>query len=312
MGDGEVGFGEAGVGFDHVQGLVAEEVLEGAGVAAVAEEEHGEGVPETVRVDVGDAGALAEAGEEVDQGVTVDRAAVGDEERLVDGYVSAFGADVAEDEFGGAGADRDHASFAALAGDGDALVAEIGVDDAEAAELGGAHAGVEQDEDETAVAQCGAAGALLDALAGALVGFGLVAGGEQSLDVVLAVGDDGGLFGPRPLDVVQDVAGGVAFADGPGPECRQAGVDVEGLLFADGADPAVDDGRGGGQAGEETAHVVGGDGGEVGIRNRMGRIYRIDGDVILEFPERVLIVGEGVRAEAARTCVELVAEYCLG
>jgi hypothetical protein len=59
---------------------VAEQALEGVGVAAVSQIIDGEGVAEAVDVDADEAGALADLLEQVEQGVTVEGVAkFGDE-----------------------------------------------------------------------------------------------------------------------------------------------------------------------------------------------------------------------------------------
>jgi hypothetical protein len=55
----QVGLGDHEVALDHLQGLVAEDGLQGKDVAAVAQKGDGEGVAVAVGMGVGNAGALA-------------------------------------------------------------------------------------------------------------------------------------------------------------------------------------------------------------------------------------------------------------
>ena len=59
MGLLQVGLGDHEVVLDHVQGLVAEDGLQGKDVAAVAQEGDGEGVAQAAEMGAGNAGALA-------------------------------------------------------------------------------------------------------------------------------------------------------------------------------------------------------------------------------------------------------------
>ena len=63
MDAGAVGLGDAGVAADHGQVGVAEQVLQSEEVPTAPQVGDGEGMAKTVGVDVGDAGALADAGE---------------------------------------------------------------------------------------------------------------------------------------------------------------------------------------------------------------------------------------------------------
>jgi len=96
---GAVELGDAGVVAHHFEIRVAEELLEGEDVARVAEIVDGEGVPEFVRVGVGDVGTVADALDEAGQDVALHRARVvgrSDEEEEVGG---AHGGDAGERYF---------------------------------------------------------------------------------------------------------------------------------------------------------------------------------------------------------------------
>ena len=61
MSVGAVGADDFEVALDHLQVGVAEEDLEGEGVAAIAEVGNGKRVAEAMRMDVGDTGAVTDA-----------------------------------------------------------------------------------------------------------------------------------------------------------------------------------------------------------------------------------------------------------
>ena len=79
----DVALGEAEVTAHHVHRGVAKDLLEGVGVAVVAQEGDGEGVSKSVRVTMGDAGAVADPAEETNQVVAAHGAARGGEEHAV-------------------------------------------------------------------------------------------------------------------------------------------------------------------------------------------------------------------------------------
>lgn len=69
----DVSLGNVEVAAGHSHIAVTEDVLEGEGVAAVAQVGDGEGVSETVGVDVGDIGTFAETGHQFIEGVFAER-----------------------------------------------------------------------------------------------------------------------------------------------------------------------------------------------------------------------------------------------
>ena len=192
---------------------------------------------------------------------------------------------VAPEDLPGAGREWHDALLGALAEDAHAPVAQVQVVDAQLAKLAGAQAGIDQSQDDGPVASRVGQRMHGEGLAGAPVRAGLAQGGEHLLDVVLGVGDDGALLGLGALDAAQQVAPGQLLLDGPGPQGGQAGVVIEQGLLGDGL------------AGEEAAHVIGGD--------------LIQGRVVIQeeskLVEGVLIVGDGLLAQAAGLGCQLVA-----
>ena len=232
----QVGLGNGGVGADHLQGFVAQRLLQGSGVAAVAQILDGECVAETVRVDAFDAGPLAETFDQLEQRIAGQwDGAETYERRFVDSRFAAFGDDVTGDRFQTGGAQRQGALLAALADDSDAGIPQIDVAQAQLAEFGSPDACVDEYEDDGPIPNPGGPLVVGDALAGAGVADGAVALGQDRFEIGLRQRDDGRLVRPGPPDLVDDVALDVAAADGPAPEGGEAGVDVELLFGADGA-----------------------------------------------------------------------------
>ena len=148
----QIDLGQLEVVADHIEGGVAKDALEGECVAAVAQESDGEGMPETVRMAVGHPGALTGSVEQLEELGAIERAAgVGDEEGSLDRFPFA-GDQVLEDSFAGAGRNGDDALTIAFAEGEHIPVAQVHIDDFEAAQLGGAQAGIEQEQDDGAVA----------------------------------------------------------------------------------------------------------------------------------------------------------------
>ena len=88
LGDGEVSF-------DHFEGRVAEDPLEGVDVAAVPEVVDGEGVAESVDRGFLDAGTFAEGGDAYPEGVTIESSPyLGDKQVVISWGVRTFSCDV--------------------------------------------------------------------------------------------------------------------------------------------------------------------------------------------------------------------------
>lgn len=214
MGGVEVYLGQGDVAFDHLQSGVAEQALEFESVTAVAQEIDSEGVTKTMGVDVLDAGALAQAAEEVAQ------AGGGDGDQGLGGSSVGAGKKVTPNGFEGAGVNGDDALFLPFAGDFDVAVALVHILDEEAggavagvgAEFGGADAGIEEKQDDGPVAVGGGAGVSTLAFAGAGIGLGAGADGEQRFNILPAQRLDGGLFGARWFDDADDVVFDQALA----------------------------------------------------------------------------------------------------
>ena len=173
------------------------------------------------------------------------------------------------------------------------------------ADLGGAGAGIKEQQDEGAVAEGSGAAVGTLAFAGAGVGLAAFAGFEEGLDVGAAERLDDGLLGLGWDDGADDVVIGQALFDGPGPQCGEADVDVTNGLIGEaargtGGDAGGGDGPGA-EVGEEAADVVGGDVGQGGVS-----------DEGLEFGEAVGVVGDGFDAEVAGASIEEVALDGLG
>jgi len=244
VGLGDVDFGEAGVAADHLERGVTEQVLERIDVASVAQEVDGECVPEAVRVDVVEAGAPAEAVEVLGQVAPVEWPVVSVDEEALGAVAVAGGVtgdEVAGEEFGGSWGESHEPLFAcsgveaAFAGDGGGAGRDVDVGDAQFAEFADADAGVEEEEEDGAIAEGAACGQLGLCVGAALPGRGERGGVEELLDLVAAERFDDGRLGLRRVDALDDVVGGVAFFDGPGPEAAEAGVDIADGFGGEGA-----------------------------------------------------------------------------
>lgn len=227
----EVGLGEGEVDADGGHVAVAEEELEGEGIATIAEVEDGEGVTEAVGVDVGDASTVSEGDKEFEEAIPGEGLVlVGGDEGAVGGIVGA-GGEVFPEGGGGAWGEGEDAFFGAFAGDFEAAVFGVEVQDAGVAELGGAQAGIQEEADEGA----GAVG---------LVGFG--GGGVEGAQVGLGEWVDGAVVGFGALDLAHGVGGDEVFQEQPVEEGGKADVVVEAGFCGDGlgGEEGAQDGRG--------------------------------------------------------------------
>jgi len=228
----EVGLGEVEVGADHFHSGVTEDDLEGVGIASIAEEADGEGVAKTVGVDVLHTGAASDGGELFEQAVAVHRHVVGGDEKRFGGDMGFPAGEIFPQRLGDARADGKDAFFGAFAEDFEIEVAGVQIGDAGLAQLIGAQAGIEQQENDGAVAVL-----IGELVAGgcAMVGVGLAAGEgrEQGAQVFVAERLDRAFFGARALDLAQQVGVGQAFVVGEGPEGGEAGMVIEQRLFSD-------------------------------------------------------------------------------
>jgi len=300
-----VGADDGEVAFDHIEVGVAKEDLEGEGVASVAEVGDGEGVTEAVGVDFQDASSAGDAAEEEIEVAGVHRpgevgGAYGEEGVVVAGVLQA-GGEVAPEGAGGAAAEVDGAflfvAAAAFAADGEGVGGEIEVGDGEVAEFGTAEAGVEQDEDDGAVAVGG--GTLGFGVLTGFPGAGVVAGFEEGLDVFFAEGIDARGLKLGRVDGADDVFVDIALVDAPGPEGAECDVDV---VYGFGCEVDLASGSdavGVGyvvvlEPGEERDDLGAGDFGEGGIV----------GEEEEEFVVTVLVVEDGVARFAGGGFVE--------
>ena len=142
----------------HLQAGVPEELLEGKQVAAAAEERHGERVPERVRGASGvlDLGGLAQPLDDLAhaparQGLASARPAVREKDRR--GRLPCVLPQVVPQRLGGGLTEVQRPPLASLSHDLAALRGHVEVADAQRAELRGAHARVEQEEEDGVVAQ---------------------------------------------------------------------------------------------------------------------------------------------------------------
>lgn len=181
---------------------------------------------------------------------------VGGDEGAVEGFIGA-GGEVFPEGGGGARGEGEDALFGTFAGDFEAAVFGIEVGYLGVAELGGTHAGIQEEADEGA----GAVG---------LVGFG--GGSVEGAEVGFGEGVDGAAVGLGALDLAHGVGGNEAFGDEPGEEGGEADVVVEEGFGADGL------------GGEEGAEDGRGEGG-----------YREIACMFYELAEGVGVVGQGVR-----------------
>lgn len=112
MGGGGVYVGEGEVGFAHVEGGVAEQILEGVDVSAIAEEQDGEGVAEAVTAGVFDAGAVGDVDDEAAELGAVEGFVFGGNKGGLGGLLSVgtFG-EVFPEGGGGFGGDGEQAFF---------------------------------------------------------------------------------------------------------------------------------------------------------------------------------------------------------
>ncbi len=273
----QIYLGEMQVGANHLQSGMTEHILQGVGVAAIAEELDGEGVTEAVGVTIGHAGTVADGRELLEQAIPVQgRVQAGGEERVAEIGITA-GGKVAPDGLAGASREGQRALFGAFAEDLGALVAQIQVVDLQGAEFGSAHAGIEQKQDDGTVALGVGQAVGRFALARAGVGARSAQGAQQGLDIGLAEGDDDAGFLLGGLDLVQEVISDQVLGECPGPEGGEAGVVVQDGLFRDilSSQEALD------------GNLV--DVGNGGIDAEKGN----------ELAEGIAIIGEGVGAEAA-------------
>ena len=115
---------------------------------------------------------------------------------------------------------------AGFAGYGGGAGQEVDVAEAEIAELGAADAGVEEEEDDGAIAELTAARALGGGVGGGAPGVGVGAGVEEGLDLLTGEGDDGFAVGFGDVDGAGVVLIGVSLFYCPRPDAAEAGVDV--------------------------------------------------------------------------------------
>lgn len=241
----DIGLGDRQVFAHHVHGGMAEHHLQRPGIAAVAEIRYRKSMSEAVRVDIGDFGAIANAIEELKQAVASEWVAVrGSEKRFVELRLPAQG-QVAPKRLAGASAKGQVPLFAEFSEDGDAPVFGVYLVDQGAAELAGAHAGIEQKVDDRPVTFVVGDGMGAGALAGPAVGAGGLEHGEQGLDILLSEWDNGLLLRGWASHLVQDVFLHKIFTGRPGPQSRQSGMVIQDGFLLDG-----------GLRGEETFHLA--------------------------------------------------------
>jgi len=238
---GAVGLGDASVAADHGQVGVAEQVLQSEEVPTAAQVGDGEGVTKAVGVDVGDAGALANAGKLAAQDAAVHRPLIvggSNSEEGIAGLGGQTRGEVAPERLDGAFADLDEAVLIAFAvTHEDAIASHVEIVDAQVAQLGGADAGVEEDEQDAAI-PVGDGGELL--FADGSPGFLLVANGKQGLDFGLGEGVYDGLAGAGRLDGADDVGGDEFLLGSPAPEGGEVRIAVTGSsLLSDEGLPLV-------------------------------------------------------------------------
>ncbi len=220
VGELEVGLGEEEVAFDHVEGGVAEDGLEGVDVAAVAQVFDGECVAKAVGMDAVDVGTLSDAVEVGAEVAAIEAVAGGCGE---DGgcfvvECVALGEVVVEGE-AGAAAEADDTLFAlagghpAFACDAGGALFEVYVADAEVGEFAGADAGVGEGDDDGSVTELLEVGQLCLGLGGVVPGAGVGGGAEEAGDLVFGEGVDDGGFWFGDVDGFGEVVGGVAFED---------------------------------------------------------------------------------------------------
>lgn len=273
-----IGLGNGEVVAHHVEGGVAEHELERPGVAAIAQEVDSEGMAESVDIDAGDTGALADASERLAQDVAIERLGfVGDEEWITGIGILAVGGDIAPEHLTGAGGERDSALTGALAKDLDSAILEIGVHDGQVAEFLGADTCIEEQENERTVTVGVGQGHREGALPRAEASAGLIEGSEHGLDIGFGIGQDSAFLRLRPFATANNVGGGEALVDGPGPEGRESGMVVEECLLRDGL------------GSQELADDGGGDGIERGIIL----------EEVKELTEGILVIGDGLWGKAA-------------
>src|SRR5215211_7009530 len=201
------------IALQHGPGFPACQPHEVGLATALAEPEVGEGVPEQVGVEVLDAGLPAAAAEELGDAGVSDAALAADPEPLQLGvWMASAGAEVLVQRLAGPVAKRQRTIAAALAGHDHHVVLEVEVTQAHAGDLGQAAAGVQQQQDQGAVA------------AGLEVPPGT--GRQQPAQQVLGE-HRGGLLGHSwRLHLGHRVGGDLAFLLQPGIEDPQGAVAV--------------------------------------------------------------------------------------
>ena len=217
---GAVGLGDTRIAAHHGQIRVSEQFLEGEQVAPVAQVGDGEGVAEAVRVNMGDASAFADAGELQVQVVAVHGPLVvcrTDRDQVVVGIGGHARRKVTPERLGRAFAELDEAGLVALAVlDGDAVAGHVNVFDPDTAQLRSAQPGVDEEQDDAAVAIGN--GAELHG-ADALPRLFLVADGEQSFQFFSCKSIDHRSGGRWRFDGAHDVRRHELLFRCPAPQC---------------------------------------------------------------------------------------------
>lgn len=225
----DISLGNGEVGFDHVQGCVSQDFAQGVDVAAVAEEHHGEAMAEAMWVRVGDAGQGAERVDELIEGVTGEAGSLFAEEGGgISRRIIPCGEDVFHHSAPGLIAERNGAGFVALTGDGDLAVLAVKITDTQVAQFRRADAGIDQQIENSFVAQFGGTG-VRGCGPAAIVGIvaAATARSDHSIEVALGEGNNVSLLWLGTRDAAHDVLGGLVIFDGPGPERGIGGMMIE-------------------------------------------------------------------------------------
>lgn len=279
-----VGLDEVRVVLHHLEIGVTEQIFESDHLAAVAEVFGGEGVAKAMRMDVGDAGAIAETLNEPTQGVAGEGALIADGEEKIIGCAAANAlVENLPEQLRGAHAEVNNAELVAFAvRDDDRTLGETEMLDSDVAQFLRAQAGVEQDEENEPITP---GGVTLGSGIGGRPARRAVAGVEQGGNLsVRERGDAGRGLDAGPIDGADKIGFDPAGFDEPGVQRGEVGVDVAPRLGAERTGGARGDaGRGIdaiAQLVEKSDPVIAGEIGDEGIVAEVAQDVLAGNDVI--------------------------------
>lgn len=230
----DIGLDDFQIAAYHFQRGMTQAGLERVDVAAVAQEVDGKCMAESMGRGARDTGTVPGALDEEAQRLARETLAnVVREQGIIAVEVGiAFCGQIAPHAAGGPASGPQYSLFGPLAHHFDAVVIDVGIGDGEAAELRGAHAGIEQSTNDGLIAEgCGPRVGRERAVR--QVGAGVLAGVQHCDALRAGVGVDGALFRFGARDGADDVLGDGALTLCPGPQRGEGNVNVEEALFAE-------------------------------------------------------------------------------